>query len=73
MSYPAPLPGLVIGFSFLWSREAKIGATEGRKDRPCAIVVAVPRGKAGDLRVAVSRSPIARRTTPSRRLSCRKR
>jgi hypothetical protein len=53
VSYPAPLPGLVIRFSFLWSREARAGATEGRKDRPCAIVVAVPRGEAGDLRVAV--------------------
>jgi len=53
VSYPAPLPGLVICFSFLWSREARAGATEGRKDRPCAIVVAVPRDEAGDLRVAV--------------------
>jgi hypothetical protein len=53
VTYPAPLPGLVIRFSFLWSREARARATEGRKDRPCAIVVAVPRDEAGDLRVAV--------------------
>ena len=53
MTYPAPLPGLVIRYSFLWSREARTGATEGRKDRPCAIVVAVPRDAHGDTRVAV--------------------
>ena len=40
MTLPVPLPGLVIRYSFLWSREARAGATEGRKDRPCAIVVA---------------------------------
>jgi hypothetical protein len=53
MTYPAPLPGMVIRYSFLWSREATQGATEGRKDRPCAIVVAVPRDALGDTRVAV--------------------
>jgi hypothetical protein len=53
VTYPAPLPGLVIRYSFLWSREARGGATEGRKDRPCAIVVAVPRDEHGDMRVAV--------------------
>lgn len=53
MTYPAPLPGLVIRYSFLWSREARGGATDGRKDRPCAIVVAVPRDAHGDTRVAV--------------------
>jgi hypothetical protein len=26
----------VIRYSFLWSHEAKAGASEGRKDRPCA-------------------------------------
>ena len=53
MTYPAPLPGLVIRYSFLWSHEAKAGAREGRKDRPCAIVVAVPRDSLGDTRVVV--------------------
>ena len=53
MSYPPPLPGLVIRYSFLWSRDARAGATEGRKDRPCAIVVAVPRDELGDTRVVV--------------------
>lgn len=38
---PAPEPGLVISYAYLWSEEAEHGRTEGRKDRPCAIVVAV--------------------------------
>lgn len=54
MTYPVPLPGLVIRYSFLWSRKAAAGATEGRKDRPCAIVVATTsRDEHGDTRVAV--------------------
>lgn len=39
--YPEPSPGLVISYSFLWSEEAEKGQVEGRKDRPCAIVVAL--------------------------------
>ena len=53
MSFPAPLPGLVIRYSFLWSREARSGLQEGQKDRPCGIVVAVPRDTHGDTRVVV--------------------
>jgi hypothetical protein len=53
VTYPVPLPGLVIRYSLLWSREARTGATEGRKDRPCAIVVAMRRDEHGDTRVAV--------------------
>lgn len=53
MTFPAPRPGLVIRYSFLWSREARSGASEGRKDRPCAIVLAVPRDAFDDVRVAV--------------------
>jgi hypothetical protein len=37
MSLPAPKPGLVIRYSFLWSNEEAKGATDGAKDRPCAI------------------------------------
>ena len=36
MPLPAPAPGLVIGYSYLWHRERQ---GEGRKDRPCAIVI----------------------------------
>ena len=53
MIFPPPLPGQVIRYSFLWSHEVRSGATEGRKDRPCAIVLAVPRDAHGDTRVAV--------------------
>jgi hypothetical protein len=37
---PAPVPGLVIRYSFLWSHEAKAGREEGSKDRPCAVLLA---------------------------------
>lgn len=53
MSLPAPLPGTMIRYSFLWSREARTGATEGSKDRPCAVVVAVPADTDGTTRVVV--------------------
>lgn len=40
MTLPAPVPGLVISYSYLWAQEHEGGAEEGRKDRPCAIVAA---------------------------------
>lgn len=53
MSIPTPKPGLVICYSFLWSSEYQSGAVEGLKDRPCAIVVAVPQGDSGQVRTVV--------------------
>jgi len=47
---PAPQPGLVIRYAFLWSHEKAAGADEAAKDRPCAVVVATP----GDLRAIVA-------------------
>ena len=41
MALPDPAPGLVIGYSYLWRDEALQGLEEGRKDRPCVIVLAV--------------------------------
>lgn len=41
MRLPAPEPGLVIRYSYLWLREHRQGREEGTKDRPCAIVLAV--------------------------------
>lgn len=41
MTWPRPLPGLVIRYSYLWTREAEAGREEGVKERPCAIVLAV--------------------------------
>jgi hypothetical protein len=53
VSFPAPRPGLVIRYSFLWSHEADAGAEEAAKERPCAIVVATPRDQNGDIRTVV--------------------
>lgn len=40
MGLPAPVPGLVIRYSYLWLEEHRQGREEGVKDRPCAIVLA---------------------------------
>lgn len=39
MSFPSPVPGLVIRYSFLWREAAARGEDEGGKDRPCAVVL----------------------------------
>ena len=39
--FPDPEVGLVISYSYLWKEEEKQGLVEGRKDRPCAIVLTV--------------------------------
>lgn len=39
MPLPAPVPGLVIRYSFLWRDEARAGREEGSKDRPCAVLL----------------------------------
>ena len=38
---PEPQVGLVISYAYLWFEESEQGHVEGRKDRPCAIIVAV--------------------------------
>lgn len=40
MAFPEPHPGLVVSYAYLWAEEYERGQEEGRKDRPCAIVVA---------------------------------
>jgi len=52
VTWPAPRPGLVVRFSYLWKREADAGREEGVKDRPCAVVIAIE-GRAGQSRVIV--------------------
>jgi hypothetical protein len=52
VTWPAPRPGLVVRFSYLWKREADAGREEGVKDRPCAVVIAIE-GKEGHPRVIV--------------------
>ena len=39
--FPEPRVGLVVSYSYLWSEEAEQGLVEGKKDRPCAIILAV--------------------------------
>src|SRR5215469_4139403 len=38
---PEPEAGLVISYSYLWREEGERGQIDGRKDRPCAIILAV--------------------------------
>lgn len=52
-SIPEPHPGLVIGYSYLWEAEYRLGREEGRKDRPCAVVIA-SRTEDGDIVVTVA-------------------
>src|ERR1700722_5517161 len=39
--FPEPRVGLVVSYSYLWSDEAEQGLVEGKKDRPCAIILAI--------------------------------
>jgi hypothetical protein len=39
--FPEPEAGLVISYSYLWKEEADRGQVEGRKDRPCAIILTI--------------------------------
>lgn len=48
-----PKPGLVIRFDYLWRDEHLRGQADGRKDRPCVIVVATKEREDGSRRVMV--------------------
>jgi len=62
--FPEPEAGLVISYSYLGKEEEERGQTEGRKDWPCAIVLAVddPDPKA-DGRTQVAVAPITHSPT----------
>ena len=47
MAIPSPEPGLVISYAYLWHREFQAGQEEGRKDRPCVIVLSVEKYDSG--------------------------
>lgn len=47
MALPEPELGLVVSYAYLWRREHLAGRFEGRKDRPCAIVLAIDKGAKG--------------------------
>lgn len=53
MTLPSPAPGLVLSYSYLWHHQHGAGETDGRKDRPCAIVLTAV-DEEGDLRVYVA-------------------
>ena len=46
MALPEPAPGLPIRYAYLWRDEYRRGQEEGRKDRPCAVIV-VTAGEGG--------------------------
>jgi hypothetical protein len=52
VTLPAPEPGLVIRYAYLWLSEHRQGREEGVKDRPCAIVLALANDE-GETRVTV--------------------
>lgn len=52
MTLPEPEAGLVIPYSYLWRDEQRKGRQEGRKDRPCVVILAV-KTVAGRTRVTV--------------------
>jgi hypothetical protein len=53
MTIPAPEPGLVINYAYLWHYEHVAGREEGRKGRPSVIVLCVEEGEAGTTVVTV--------------------
>jgi mRNA-degrading endonuclease toxin of MazEF toxin-antitoxin module len=54
MSLPRPEPGLVIPYAYLWRYEHRKGQEEGRKTRPCVIVLAAENQADGTTRVTVA-------------------
>jgi hypothetical protein len=56
---PKPIPGLVIPYAYLWWHEYNNGAEDGRKVRPCVVVLSVEE-KDGTTKVTVA--PITHRS-----------
>ena len=52
-SSTGPQLGQVISYSYLWRHEASAGLEEGRKDRPCVVVLAIHQPASNVTRVAV--------------------
>jgi hypothetical protein len=44
VSLPKPEAGLVVSYSYLWHNQHVGGEADGRKDRPCAMLLTVSRG-----------------------------
>jgi hypothetical protein len=54
VSLPHPEPGLVIPYGYLWRYEHRAGQEEGRKTRPCVIVLSAENKTDGTTRVTVA-------------------
>ena len=54
MPLPTPEPGLIIRYAYLWRSEASQGEEEGRKDRPCAVVLAREITETGEILALVA-------------------
>lgn len=54
MPLPLPEPGLIIRYAYLWRSEAFQGEEEGRKDRPCAVVLAREITETGEILALVA-------------------
>ena len=52
---PEPKCGQIIQYSYLWYREAVVGQEEGRKDRPCAIILTAKDGRIGVVPLTTSK------------------
>lgn len=59
------MPGLVVRYSYLWWHQSRRGQEEGRKDRPCAIVLIV-RDDAGVRRVLLAPTTHSQPESPDR-------
>ena len=53
MVKPGPQGGLVIRYDYLWLAQRQQGRVEGSKERPCAVVVAIPATANSPLRAIV--------------------
>jgi hypothetical protein len=65
MAIPAPEPGLVINYAYLWHFEHRAGQEEGRKDRTTVIVLCVEGSKKGGTVVTVVPITHRRPTDPN--------
>ena len=59
MTVVLPKPGEVIRYSYLWHDEHRAGQEEGRKDRPCAVVMSLLT-ESSNTRLIVLRSHVRR-------------
>lgn len=60
MSIEPPPRGSIIIYPYLWLRQAASGETEGRKDRPCCLLLAVKDQGTGEhhmMLLAISSQP----------------